>query len=92
MYPGDFRQYEQAVQRGMASEDQISEQIWSNARVALKKHRNARMPMDCLVATVVVTLVAGLVFFVRVWCEPGAGAWGGDPDAGHPEHRLPRRP
>lgn len=67
-YPGGFRQYEQAVQSGLASEqqimDQISEQIWINARVAVTKHNNARISMDCLVATIVLTLGAGLVFFV----------------------------
>lgn len=68
-YPTGFREYADAAESGLASEqqimDQISMQIWTNSRVAVRKHQNARVSMDCLIGTVVLTLGTGLVYFLR---------------------------
>jgi hypothetical protein len=68
-YPAGFREYADAAESGLATEqqimDQISKQIWANSRAAVRKHQNARISMDCLIATVVLTLGTGLVYFLR---------------------------
>lgn len=68
-YPTGFKEYTQAVENGLVSEqqvvEQISMQIWTNARLAVRKHQNARISMDCLMATVGLTLGSGLIYFIH---------------------------
>jgi hypothetical protein len=63
-YPDDFREYLRAAQRELGTPEhimhQISQQVWANARVAHRKHANARMALDFLILTVVLALVVGI--------------------------------